>query len=80
MRRILVLGQSGQEVHKTPYQPITECGGTCLPSQAIQEAEIRRITALGQPRQKKFVRPHLNGKKLGMVAHACLQNNQSKNG
>jgi hypothetical protein len=20
---------------------------------------------------KKFVRPHLNGKKLGMVAHAC---------
>jgi hypothetical protein len=28
------------------------------------EAEIGRIVVLGQPRQKKFVRPHLNGIKV----------------
>jgi hypothetical protein len=33
----------------------------------VWEAEIGRIAVPGQPWQK-FVRPHLNGKKLTMVA------------
>jgi hypothetical protein len=47
-----------------------------LSSQAIQEAEIRKITVLGQA--EKFVRPHLNGKNLDMVAHACHFSNSMK--
>jgi hypothetical protein len=35
------------------------------------KAEIRRISVPGQPRQKTFARPHLNGKKLGLVAQTC---------
>jgi hypothetical protein len=42
-----------------------------LLSQATQEAEIRRITVPGQPCGKKFVRSHLNSKKLDMVAGFC---------
>jgi hypothetical protein len=41
---------------------------------ATWEAESRRISNQGQPRQKrKFMRTHLNGlkKKAGTVAHAC---------
>jgi hypothetical protein len=42
-----------------------------LSFQATREARIRRIAAPGQPRQKKLARLHLNGKKLGVVAHTC---------
>jgi hypothetical protein len=37
----------------------------------MQEAEIRRIMVPGQPRQKKLMRPHLNGKELAVAAHIC---------
>jgi hypothetical protein len=47
----------------------------CLSFQAAQETEIQRIKVLGQPRPKqnktKFLKPHLNGIKLGMVVYAC---------
>jgi hypothetical protein len=39
------------------------CSGKHLPSQATWEAEIRRISVSGQPRQKMFVRTHLDRKK-----------------
>jgi hypothetical protein len=42
------------------------------------EAEIRRIIVVGWPGQK-FTRPHLNRKKLGMVAHTCHPNYSVKN-
>jgi hypothetical protein len=35
------------------------------------EAEIRRVADLDWPQPKKFSRPYLSGKKLGMVAHVC---------
>jgi hypothetical protein len=38
---------------------------------ATWEAEIRRILVQSQPGQKMFARPHLNGKKLGMMTCAC---------
>jgi hypothetical protein len=40
---------------------------------ATWEAEIRRTTVPRQPRpkKKKVMRLHGNGKKLGVVAHAC---------
>jgi hypothetical protein len=38
---------------------------------ATWKAEIRRIMVLGQPGQKKFARPHLNGKNLGVVVQTC---------
>jgi hypothetical protein len=41
-------------------------------------AEIRKNMALRQPQGKKFVRPHLNGKKLGTVAHTCHPNEGRK--
>jgi hypothetical protein len=37
----------------------------------MQEAEIGKITIPGQPRQKKFARPYLSGKQLGVVLCAC---------
>jgi hypothetical protein len=38
---------------------------------ATWEAKIRRIGVPGQAQTKMFVRPHLHGKKLVMVVHAC---------
>jgi hypothetical protein len=35
---------------------------------AAWEAEIERVSVLGQPNPKKFARPHLNGKKAGRCA------------
>jgi hypothetical protein len=35
------------------------------------DAEIKKIVVPGHPRQKKFPKPHLNGKNLSTVAHAC---------
>jgi hypothetical protein len=36
------------------------------------EDEIGRMTDRGQPqKKKKLLHRHLNGKKLGMVAHIC---------
>jgi hypothetical protein len=45
-------------------------GGT-LVILATWVIEIGRIMVLGQPRQKKFARPHLNEKKLGMTVCTC---------
>jgi hypothetical protein len=42
--RIMVPGQSGQKVFDNPSQPIAECSGAYLSSQAIWEADIGRIT------------------------------------
>jgi hypothetical protein len=39
--------------------------------QATWGTEIRGIAVQGQPGKKRFARPHLNRKKLGMVGHAC---------
>jgi hypothetical protein len=43
---------------------------------AILKAEIERILVPGQPgpkkkKKKKLVRPHLSGKKLGVVVYLC---------
>jgi hypothetical protein len=42
---------------------------------SYMENEVERITVPGQPRQK---RPHLHGKKLGVVALACHSSNDKK--
>jgi hypothetical protein len=45
------------------------------------EGEIRRILVPGQPGQKQFARPHLNGKKLGFVAPTYhLKNGDGRKG
>jgi hypothetical protein len=43
IRRIAVQGQPAQKVPKTPISTIAGHGDTCLSSQVIQKAEIRRI-------------------------------------
>jgi hypothetical protein len=42
------------------------------------ETEIRRIKVPGNPRQRKFMRPHLNGKKMRMVVHNCYSSHNRK--
>jgi hypothetical protein len=44
----------------------------------VQETDIGRIVFLGQPRQKKFLRLHLSGKKLEMVVHICHLSDSEK--
>jgi hypothetical protein len=41
-------------------------------------ADIRYIVVPGHLRQKKFARPHLSGKQLGMVVHTCHPNYGAK--
>jgi hypothetical protein len=66
IRRIVVQGQLG---HETPSQPIIAGhSGTHLSSQATQDSEIRIVAPASQT--KNFVRPHINGKRLGVVACA----------
>jgi hypothetical protein len=68
--RIVIQGWPGQRVSKTPSQPTVVCSGMCSSFQAMWEAEIRRIMVPGQPRQKKkYVRLHLNQKKMAHVCH-----------
>jgi hypothetical protein len=45
---------------------------------AVWEVDIGRIMALGQARQEKFARPHLNGKKVGVVVYALLSQQRRK--
>jgi hypothetical protein len=52
--RISIQGQPRQGVCKTPSQPIAGHGSVHLSSQPMQEAEICRITFLGQPGQKSL--------------------------
>jgi hypothetical protein len=66
--RIEFPGQPGEVVHKTPSQPICESSGSHLSSQLCRR--LGKIIVPGQLR-KKLVRPHLNRKKLGVVAHIC---------
>jgi hypothetical protein len=47
IRRTEVWGQGG-EFPILPSQPIAGCSGSCLSSQAMQEAEIRRVAFPGQ--------------------------------
>jgi hypothetical protein len=49
---------------------------TCHP--ATWEAEIRRIMVHASPGKEKFASPHLNVKKMGMVAPICLSSNCRK--
>jgi hypothetical protein len=60
-----------QGVHETSSQSIAGHSGVHLSPQATLEAEIGRVMIQSQSGQKKFARPHLNGKMLGMVVHAC---------
>jgi hypothetical protein len=39
---------------------------------ATWDTEIRKISTADQPSQKRFVKPHLNRKKLSMLAHAII--------
>jgi hypothetical protein len=61
------LNHPEQKDCETPFSPNTGHSGAHLQSEARQEAEIRKITVLGQPRplQKNFTRPHLTGIKTG---------------
>jgi hypothetical protein len=45
---------AAQEVHESPSQSTAGGGGADLSFQATWEAEIRRITVLGQPGQKSL--------------------------
>jgi hypothetical protein len=60
----------GQKSGRLPSQPITGHSDVYLSSQAVREDNIRRIEVPDQPRQNKFEKSHLSGKKLGMMAHA----------
>jgi hypothetical protein len=42
------------------------------------KAELRRMTVLGQPRQKKFVGPHINRKKSWAWWCICNPSNRGK--
>jgi hypothetical protein len=53
-------------------QSIAGYGSTCLSSQAIREAKIRRIVVPGQPRQKSVRDSISREKKLDVVAYTCL--------
>jgi hypothetical protein len=39
---------------ETPFQPISGCSGVHLSSQTSKEADIMKVSVLGQPRQKSF--------------------------
>jgi hypothetical protein len=54
----------GREFKRPPIS-IDSWARWYLSSQAIWEAKIRKVTVPDQPGQKKFVRPHLNGRKAG---------------
>jgi hypothetical protein len=57
-------------------QSMAECDDAYLSLQTTREAKVRRITVSGQP--KKVCKTYLNGKKLGMVAHACHPSDSRK--
>jgi hypothetical protein len=54
--------------YKVKIQTYAGHNGTAAVIPALCEAEIRKITVPSQPRQK-FVKPHLSGKKPGVVPH-----------
>jgi hypothetical protein len=67
----VVQSQQGQKVSKISSQPIAGCRGMCLLSQAVREAEMRKIGVPGRLCKKSLQDPISMEKKLGMVAHTC---------
>jgi hypothetical protein len=70
IKRSQLEASAGNKIARPPSQPVAGHGGMYLSSQLLGRLRLGR-SQFRPAQAKMFVRPHLNGKKLGMVVLAC---------